>query len=231
MAGLLAAMHEQIPEHATRVAHYYNAPNHYQDHLREILLGECRDGGSPRIIVETGVSWGISSDRILATLDEIGIPGHGLLYSIDPGPAYGVFETSHPRWSKLKQLSITALPFVYEHTGPWDVFLHDSDHEVWCQTFEYEVAWNFVRGGGLIMSDDITWGTPPHRAWEVFCSRHGMTYSMKGHCGIARKPIAAPGSPTTRVDREFIDGVIGVARQLADAAVAAYKPEGSQTVM
>jgi len=224
MAGLLTAMREQNPELAEQYARHYTAPNHYQDYLREILLGERNDGGgSPRIVVETGVSYGISSDRILATLDEIGIQERGLLYSVDPNPPAGVFEVSHPRWSKLKQLSTEALPFIYEHTGPWDIFLHDSDHEVWCQTFEYEVAWHFVRGGGLIMSDDTTWGSPIHGAWERFCKRYNLTPRNYGHCGVVRKPAATPGSPTTRMDHEFIRSVIDGATALADRALAEYK--------
>jgi predicted O-methyltransferase YrrM len=227
MGGLLTAMREQNPTLADQYARHYTAPNHYQDYLREILLGERRDGGSPRTIVETGVSYGISSDRILATLDEIGIPGHGLLYSIDSSPPAGVFEVSHDRWCKFRQLSTEALPRLYESTGPWDIFLHDSDHEVWCQTFEYEVAWHFVRGGGLIMSDDITWGRPPHRAWERFCERYGLESRKFGHCGVVRKPPATPGSPTTRVDSAYINEVITNARQLADRALAAYVPEAT----
>ena len=224
MGGLLDAMKAQDPRLAAELETHFTAPNHYQNHLREILLGERRDGGSPRIVVETGVSYGISSDRILATLDEIGIPGHGLLYSIDPAPPDGVFEVSHPRWSKIRKISSEALGYVYEHTGPWDVFLHDSDHGVWCQTFEYEVAWHFVRPGGLILSDDVTWGTPPHRAWENFCARHDLAYDKAGHCAVARKPAATPGAPTARVDADFIAGVITGARALADAALQAYAP-------
>jgi len=226
MPGLLDSMWEQNPDLAAQYAGHFTNPNHYQDHLREILLAERWGGGSPRTVVETGVSYGISSDRILTTLDEIGVPGHGILYSIDPSPPAGIFEVSHPRWSKVQKLSVDALGEIYERTGPWDVFLHDSDHEVWCQTFEYEVAWHFVRGGGLIMSDDITWGTPPHRAWEIFCSRHGLTYVMAGHCAVARKPMGEPGSPTTRADRGFIDAVIGHAKVLAGQAEIAYRPEG-----
>lgn len=224
MAGLLTAMREQFPNVAQEYARHFTAPNHYQDHLRDILLGERWGGGSPRTVVETGVSYGISSDRILATLDDIGTPGHGTLYSIDCAPPAGIFEVSHPRWSKYKQMSTEALPAIYANTGPWDVFLHDSDHEVWCQTFEYEVAWHFVRGGGLIMSDDIPWGTPPHRAWGKFCDRYGLVYKMAGNCAVARKPNAIPGSPITRVDKPWIDQVIATARALADAALAAYVP-------
>jgi predicted O-methyltransferase YrrM len=222
MGGLLAAMREQDPVRASEYERHFTAPNHYQDNLRGILFAEIKDGGSPRTIVETGVSYGISSDRILAALDDIGIPGHGLLYSIDSAPPAGIFEVSHPRWAKFRQMSTEALPQIYERTGPWDIFLHDSDHEVWCQTFEYEVAWHFVRGGGLIMSDDATWGTPPHRAWDRFCLRHGIDYTMAGHCAVARKPVAIPGSPTTRVDREWIDSVMTHAIALADAAEREY---------
>ena len=93
---------------------------------------------------------------------------------------------------------------------------------MWCQTFEYEVAWHFVRGGGLFLSDDVTWGTPPHRAWDRFCRRHEITYTMAGHCAVARKPAAMPGSPTTRVDRTWIDQVVSYARKLADAAEDEY---------
>jgi predicted O-methyltransferase YrrM len=222
MAGLLTMMREQNPTLASEYERHFTAPNHYQDHLREILLGERKDGGSPRIVVETGVSYGISSDRILATLDEIGVPDHGLLYSIDAAPPAGIFEISHPRWSKTTGLSVDALPFIYEHTGPWDVFLHDSDHEVWCQTYEYEVAWHFVRGGGLILSDDIPWGTPPHRAWERFCLRHGINYTMAGHCAVTRKPAAIPGPPMTTLDLAWIDQVVARAKGLADAAEREY---------
>jgi hypothetical protein len=222
MAGLLVAMREQNPTLASEYERYFTAPNHYQDHLREILLAERWGGGSPRTVVETGVSYGISSDRILATLDEIGVEGHGLLHSIDSAPPAGIFEVSHHRWSKYRQMSTEALPEIYERTGPWDVFLHDSDHEVWCQTFEYEVAWHFVRAGGLILSDDIPWGTPPHRAWDRFCLRHGIQYAMAGHCAITRKPMGQAGSPTTRVDREWINQIVARARTLADAALIEY---------
>jgi GR25 family glycosyltransferase involved in LPS biosynthesis len=224
--SLLAAVKEQNPELAVLLEPHYTAANHYQDHLRDILLNERRDGGSPRIVVETGVSHGISSDRILSALDEIGIPGHGLLYSVDPAPPDGIFEISHPRWSKCRKLSVEALPYIYENTGPWDVFLHDSDHEIWCQTFEYEVAWHFVRPGGLILSDDATWGMPPHKAWDNFCARHGLTFWKAGACVCARKPMAAPGAPTTRVDSAFIQQVVAEAKALADAAQAAYVPTG-----
>lgn len=225
MAGLLDNMREQNPLRAQAISQYYTGPNHYQDHLRGVILGERRDGGSVRTFVETGVSYGISSDRILATFDEIGYEGHGLLYSVDPTPPEGIFEVMHPRWSKYKEMSTTALPFIYEHTGPWDIFLHDSDHEVWCQTFEYEVAWHFVRGGGLIMSDDTVWGQPAHNAWANFCSRYQLTSMKYGNMEVVRKPAAAPGPPTTRMDKAWIDEMVDFAKQLADRALAAYRPQ------
>ena len=92
------------------------------------------------------------------------------------------------------------------------MFLHDSDHRVWNQTFEYEAAWWFVRPGGVIASDDVEWGDPPHRAWSAFIARHALVDERHGHFAFARKPAtAAP----PQVDPTYIDHAIGAAWALA----------------
>lgn len=209
MPGLLAKMREQSLMFAEAYLHHYTAPNHYQDHLRGIILAE-----TPSVVVETGVLHGVSSDRILEALDEI---GKGTLHSIDPSPPDGIFDVDHPRWTKYRTTSVDALLRVYEHTGAWDIFLHDSDHEVWCQTFEYELAWHFVRAGGLIMSDDTTWGypDPDHGAWDAFCDRHGVCAQMFGNMGVVRKPRTRERLPAA--------DVVAGARELADRALTNYQ--------
>jgi hypothetical protein len=117
----------------------------------------------PSIVVEAGVHTGTSSLFILQALEDNGI---GTLYSIDPDPK---IEFKHPRWKLIRKLSVDAMPQIYEKTGPWDVFLHDSDHSVGCMTMEFELAWDFVRPGGIIASDDYTWGE--HKAWQRFIER------------------------------------------------------------
>lgn len=212
MPGLFAKMREQNPELAAQYEPHYTAPNHYQDYLREIILAE-----KPQVVVETGVLYGTSSDRILSALDTL---DKGTLYSIDPNPPEGVFSIDHPRWVKFQYLSTVALTMTFGKGGPWDIFLHDSDHEVWCQTFEYEVAWYLVRPGGLIMSDDTSWGYPypDHGAWDAFCDRHGLRARMYGSMGVVRKPMMVPGAPMHATMNEIIDG----ASALADRAARNY---------
>lgn len=117
----------------------------------------------PDIVVETGVSGGTSTLFILKALDD---NGRGKLFSIDPSPS---FTFKHPRWELIKKLSIDAMPELFKRTGPWDVFLHDSDHSVGCMTLEFELAWDFVKVGGVIASDDYTWHD--HYAWQNFINR------------------------------------------------------------
>lgn len=182
--NLLDCIRVQRPDLITDLAPSYADSNHYQD-LLPAFLREVK----PTIVVETGVATGLSTDRILGTLDELGA---GTLYSIDPVPQRtGLFDVKHPRWRPYLELSYDALGPIYLDTGPWDVFLHDSDHEAYCQTFEYEIAWSFVRAGGFILSDDTTWGSPPHMAWTKFCERHGVVPTSMGHCRVIQKPATA----------------------------------------
>lgn len=136
------------------------------------LWGELVAREKPRVIVETGVHRGVSTAFILSALQ----PG-ATLYSCDPEPLVAL---EHPQWKFYKQKSIDALPKIYLETGPWDIFLHDSDHGSENQTFEYELAWHLVRNGGIIGTDDPVWGN--HGAWEKFCARHNAATQK---CGSA----------------------------------------------
>lgn len=117
-------------------------------------------------IVETGS--GLSTAFILQALDKL---GKGHLYSIDPRP-YCEFEIEHPRYTLIKKKSFQALGDLYKQTGQWDLFLHDSDHWIETQMFEYEVAISVVRQKGFIFSDDYQWGG--HGAWKRFCHKHHL---------------------------------------------------------
>jgi len=185
----------------------YSKPNHYQDRLAEFLK-DVR----PNVVVETGVATGISSERILSALDDL---EGGVLHSIDLSPRAGLFEVDHPRWHKHRASSQDVLHEIYAKTGPWDVFLHDSDHGAFCQTFEYEMAWQFVRPGGYILSDDYLWGDPPHGAWQTFCSRHGLAFDKLGGCAIAHKSITAPRCVPRDSAAEALSAALRMARMVA----------------
>mgnify|MGYP001594439795 CR=1 FL=1 len=159
---------------------------HYQQQLANWLRVV-----QPKVMVETGVERGLSTDAILRVMDEIGI-GH--LYSCDPSvgrvnlPDWTAVK--HPRWTFNQMTSLMALPRIYKETGPWDVFLHDSDHDVECQVLEYSFAYWAVKPGGYILSDDHTWGSPPHHAWKKFCERYNLSSQAPlGHCAWVQKPL------------------------------------------
>lgn len=208
MSGLFEAMHAQGLELAAGIEVSNALPNHYQDLLPEFLANV-----RPGLIVETGAATGISTDRILSTLDR---NDRGVLYSVDPDPCAVLFDIMHPRWLPRRKFSQDALADIFLESGAWDVFLHDSDHGVWCQTFEYEVAWHFVKDRGYILSDDISWGNPPHHAWDLFCERHSLSPWKLGNASVVRKPF--------RSDKlEQTNEVIQRAMSLADAACITYR--------
>lgn len=140
---------------------------HFQDKLAAVVRIQ-----KPRVMIETGLETGFGAEFYLQAMDSVGV-GH--LYSIDPKPhwKYDAKPIVHPRFTLIKERSQDVLHRLFRDTGPWDLFLHDSDHSYECQTFEYETAWNYVRPGGIIASDDPFWG--PHFAWDHFLKRHKIT--------------------------------------------------------
>lgn len=164
-----------------RFADHY--PAHYQDRIAALILKE-----KPLVVVETGLETGFGSEFILHALDQ---NGAGHLYSIDPTihKDFAANPIVHPRFTFIQQKSQDALAPLFNQVGPFDLFIHDSDHGYDCQTFEYEAAWNYVRPGGIIASDDPFWGTPPHLAWDKFLQRHGIVARMIiGNAQYIRKP-------------------------------------------
>lgn len=159
---------------------------HYQDRLSVIIRQE-----KPRVVVETGVETGFGAEYILQALDANGM---GKLYSIDPaGFNYPTGVSAppilHPRFTLIQKRSQDALQPLFEKVGPFDFFIHDSDHSFECQTYEYNAAWDMVRPGGIIASDDPFWGMPPHRAWDNFLIKHGITQrNIAGNAQWIRKP-------------------------------------------
>lgn len=164
----------------------------------------------PEVLVETGVATGTGSRMILTALD---LNGHGHLHSVD-GTCDKPFE--HPKWTFFKGFSQDKLFGIFEKSGPWDFFLHDSDHECACQTFEYEVAWHFTKPGGYIGSDDFNWGSPVHFAWRNFLLRHQVNTEISVGCvRLIQKPISAPQPQS---DHDWASSCIQLAIRMAKDA-------------
>jgi len=114
---------------------------------------------NPDLIVETGVWIGGSSFTILNALES---NERGKLISIDFPPfkkkhrvGIGrlVPESLYSRWELHLGPSKALLPKVAQK-GSVDIFIHDSDHTYSNMTAEFERAWELVKPGGYIISDD-----------------------------------------------------------------------------
>lgn len=168
------------------------------DYLNSTLPGEYHHGGlavedglflywfvrmtQPKIMVQTGVSNGVSCAFITLALKHNGQGGK--LYAIDlpaiydPNSAdfqrrkvYGVLipqgRTSgwlvpdglaqhFECWTgDAKQL----LPKMLAQLGQIDVFYHDSDHSYDHMMFEFKAALPHIRPHGIILADDIAWSS------------------------------------------------------------------------
>lgn len=155
----------------------------------------------PSIVVETGVASGVSSCYVLKALED---NGQGELFSIDlpyalPSassiPTPPIPQGAQPgwliplelrdRWHLIVGRSSQVLPDLLKELGQIDVFLHDSEHTYETQMFEYETAWPYLRGGGLLLSDDS--GATP--AFSEFACKAGCTsFLYGGRFGVLVKP-------------------------------------------
>lgn len=165
---------------------FYQLLNESDGRRYQAALGDLIRSLKPAVVVESGVEGGASTLHILKALDD---NGHGMLHSIDPEPK---LELTHPRWTLWREKSITALLKIYPETGPFDIFLHDSDHYVGCQTFEYDLAWKMLKVGGTMVSDDIWWDQPTHHAYDKFWQSRGLKDGRIGCAGILTKPSGNP---------------------------------------
>ncbi len=111
---------------------------------------------APTSVIETGIAYGVSSAYILAAMDAADT---GSLISIersrDPRIGAHVPQELRSRWSVRTGTSLTVLPPLLEDCGEIDLFIHDSWHGYWNMRREYELAWKYIRPGGVLCSHDI----------------------------------------------------------------------------
>lgn len=143
----------------------------------------------PDTVVETGVCNGFSTLSLLSALEE---NGRGSLYSIDfpyradeslaefradtfdhyggaaipadRDPGWIVPEDLRDRWLLRLGKSQRELPKLVSSLDAIDLFVHDSEHSVPCMLFEFEIAWEWLSPGGVLVADDVSWND----AFETF---------------------------------------------------------------
>jgi predicted O-methyltransferase YrrM len=136
----------------------------------------------PDVVVETGVCNGLSTTSILLAIHR---NGDGELHSIDypyradepldefrkdtfekyggaaipsdKQPGWIVPNDLRGHWNLIIGKSQRELPKLVTELGSLDMFIHDSEHSHPCMMFEYELSYEFLNNGGIIISDDINW--------------------------------------------------------------------------
>lgn len=148
---------DQLPANAPFSMIYNGSPA-----LARLCYAVIRAAG-PKVVVETGVCYGVTSSYILCALEE---NRSGMLYSIDLPPLaqeadryHGCLVPPHlrKRWRLSRGPSKRLLPQIIREVGPVDFFLHDSLHTYRNMRREFAIMTRNLRWPGTIVSDDVNW--------------------------------------------------------------------------
>ena len=147
----------------------------------------------PQVVVETGIASGVSSTFFLTAMEKNGI---GRLFSIDlPLPnerlvpqglstGWIVPDEVRGRWEVRLGDARTELPALFKQLPTVDFFYHDSEHSYEHMSWEYSLAYPFIRPGGLLISDDVTC----NGAWDDFMSSIDGQSTRVSRTGIHKTP-------------------------------------------
>ena len=153
-----------------------------------ILLYSLIKANNSKLIIETGVANGITTNAIMKALEESGAGGE--LHSFDVLPETSKAYVGGGNWNfhllntknTYKQIvnEITKLPKV-------DIWVHDSNHGYRWQKFEYLLALKSLNTGGILISDDIDASS----AWAELSRSHFrksyIIFDSRKFIGIALK--------------------------------------------
>jgi predicted O-methyltransferase YrrM len=115
----------------------------------------------PNLVLETGVHDGLSSALILRAMSRndrgrlvsVDLPDFDLPISVD-GPGWLIPSDLRSRWRLCLEDSRRVLPALAREYAPIDIFIHDSDHSVDVQDFEYRTVRSYLAAEGLLLGDD-----------------------------------------------------------------------------
>lgn len=139
-------------------------PSDIRDHLG--LLFSYAKGN----VVELGTRTGVSTSALLAGVEIRG----GRVISVDINDCSRLFE-GHPQWAFWQQSSIdaTGAQDIDTYSGPFDLLLVDTEHNVEQVTAELTLWHAFMRPGGVICIHDTETFPGVRRAITDFCIAHG----------------------------------------------------------
>ncbi len=107
----------------------------------------------PKIIVETGVANGITTNVIMNALEQTG----GVLHSFDIDMRCKNVYTGNGNWffHHLSKPFPRSLKKNVAGINDIELWIHDSNHGYSWQRFEYDLAFGKLSKGGILISDDI----------------------------------------------------------------------------
>jgi predicted O-methyltransferase YrrM len=153
-----------------------------------ILLNCLVTSIKPDLVMETGVANGITTQAIMSALEAN--RNDGSLHSFDILPetksAYTGLGNWHfhllkPKRADKQILSVSAnLPQV-------DLWVHDSDHGYRWQFFEYRLAHERLRKGGILVSDDIDATTAWVEVTREYFKKSFVIFDHRKFVGVAIK--------------------------------------------
>jgi hypothetical protein len=124
----------------------------------------------PRVVVETGVCYGVTSAFLLKALD---VNDEGSLYSVDLPPlgkradsfvGCVIPPSLTERWRLVRGLSKNLLPELLPELGTVDVFVHDSLHTYQNMRREFELVTPYLGRPSALISDDVE-GNSAFQEW------------------------------------------------------------------
>lgn len=139
----------------------------------------------PKLVVETGVANGISTNIIMNALEKTG----GTLHSFDVRSECQYAYKGIGNWVFHLVPQKNQKRFFKALTRDWNVNLwfHDGDHSYFWQQFEYRLAVQKLDSAGVIISDDID----ASEAWIETCKENNLdsinVFDSRKFFGIARK--------------------------------------------
>lgn len=150
------------PKRDTRKEEGALFPGFYDSGVRvQELLSLLVANFRPRTIMETGVAHGRSTQAFLDEIASVQALDESFacaLHSIDVDPRTQSGQwSSNPLWTFHLLTPQNQLRDIFEKVGEIDLFFHDSDHGYRNQMLEYELAWQHLAPGGILISDDVSW--------------------------------------------------------------------------
>jgi hypothetical protein len=99
----------------------------------------------------------------------------------DEEPGWIIPEDLRDQWELRTGPSQRELPTLLSDLGTVDFFLHDSEHSTVGMLFEFDLAWEWLRPGGMMVSPHIDWNDAFETFVEERTADHGlMTYTYVG---------------------------------------------------